>query len=681
MKILTIGQDNFSIPNMDGYEVDCYLPTDSLPDVIKYVQESNADIIFIQAEQPAPESDLYGGLELLIWLRIKGVNTHIVLVSFFSLEALMKNTKNAFILGAEGTTFCQMPFIPYSAELTELSKNLSKDDNLKTYLSSIFDFVHFRHAYANVWGLKRLVEVHKVFYPHFDNSQISYGDVLNSLNYIIGEFIYHRSELNINNQIRKNIESAIDNLQIEIRKASDLNILFIDDKAETGWKILLESLLKVRINTLSIKNINSDNLIKQFEELYSKQEIDVIISDLRLYPSEDDLTDYNQFKSIELLKYIFDKKIERKLVYKNLRYVLFTASNQLLNYKNVVKSNKYTPSGIFIKEGFDVNINENQQEQNYLNLINATLPAIAESYNKKGARIETIEESEIDKIKLVENALESNAWSENILKIKQELDKYDFVFLDTNTYLNQKPLIALSGSSKVKYLYPVYKEIERIISTRESTYRVFIGDLIQKRYCQVATKLGLSSNMIFEIDQKFVEGTGLKDLADGYFLPIIQSIKTDDINRNKSILFITNDKKEDSPYVNVKNWIAKNQMSDINVFSSAEFYKAHNIDLYGNNRRSNNNGNQPIKFKNYDYIKKSSDGKYLLLKQRGVREHMCVHIDNNELGKFISDKGFQVLDNYDINSISKDPYPKWSKIENYNYLKISFKRILKLISN
>lgn len=681
MKILIIGQDNFSIPNMDGHLIDFYIPACEIKETIAYVLKSNAEVIIIQSEQTAPESELYGGLELLIWLRIKGIKTHIVLVSLFSLEELIKNWKNAFILGSKGTSFFQMPFLPSSAELIELSKETSKDDNLKTYLSLIFDIVHFRHAYANVWGLKRLVEVHNVFYPNFDKSQISYDDVLNSLNYNIGEFIYHRNELNINSRIGKNIESAIDNLQIEIRKASDLNILFIDDKAETGWKILLESLLKVRINTLSIKNINSDNLIKQFEELYSKQEIDVIISDLRLYPSEDDLTDYNQFKSIELLKYIFDKKIERRLVYKNLRYVLFTASNQLLNYKNVVKSNKYTPSGIFIKEGFDVNINENQQEQNYLNLINAILPAVAESYNKKGARIETTEENEVDKIKLVENALKSNAWSNNILKIKKELDKYDFVFLDTNTYLNQKPLIALSGSSKVQYLYPVYKEIERIISTRESTYRVFIGDLIQKRYIQGATKLGLSRDMIIEIDQKFVEGSGLKDLADRYFLPIIQSIKNDDISKSKSILFITNDKKEDSPYVNVMNWVTENQISDIKVFSSAEFYKAHNIDLYDNKRKSNNIVNQPMKFNKYEYIKTSSDGKYILLKQKGAKEHMCVNIDNNELGKFISDKGFQVLDNYDINSISKDPYPKWVKIENYNYLKISFNRILKLISN
>ncbi|MBK7683465.1 MAG: hypothetical protein IPJ26_13830 [Bacteroidetes bacterium] len=46
MKILTIGQDNFSIPNMDGYEIDCYIPTDNISAVIKYVQQSNADIIF-----------------------------------------------------------------------------------------------------------------------------------------------------------------------------------------------------------------------------------------------------------------------------------------------------------------------------------------------------------------------------------------------------------------------------------------------------------------------------------------------------------------------------------------------------------------------------------------------------------------------------------------------------------
>lgn len=279
MKLLTIGQDNFSIPNMDGYEIDCYIPTDNFSAVIKYVQQSNADIIFIQSEQPAPESDLYGGLELLIWLRIKGIKTHIVLVSFFSLETLMKKTKNAFILGAEGTSFCQMPFLPSSAELIELFKEQSEVKNFRVYLSSLFDKIKFRHREANWWGVKSLWDVHNVIYnlrDSYPNSIEAYQKTLN--NYIAKElFSYDEESLkkglidylyqNRNNRIR---EIDIQAIALSKDKATSRNLVssfstgrFKNDNAVRLHEAIIQNievqLAQLNVEKKSTENANTDN--------------------------------------------------------------------------------------------------------------------------------------------------------------------------------------------------------------------------------------------------------------------------------------------------------------------------------------------------------------------------------------------------------------------------------------
>lgn len=565
MKILTIGQDNFSIPNMDGYEIDCYIPIDNLPAVIKYVQQSNADIIFIQAEQPATESDLYGGLELLIWLRIKGVNTHIVLVSFFSLEALMKNTKNAFILGAEGTTFCQMPFLPSSAELIELSKEPSKDDNLKTYLSSIFDIVHFRHAYANAWGLQRLVEVYnKIFYN--DKFKITPTNESKSLNYNIGEFLYKKNDSNItgfNN-------SDIVRFRNYIWKYNRLNILYIDDKADQGWLSFLKHLFNdtVTFCSLDLTATTVTDLYSQFENLNQNKKIDFIISDLRLYAFEDIVTDYDQLVSIKLMKFIFDKRENNRLKYPKLNYMLFTASNQLLNYKTTLENNRYTPSTLFIKEGLDIQNRDNQQYQNFLNLLKSLNKIANEKHRKKGDEVEGFDDEEEKKIDDFISKNKSNKWGKSLNEFERVFDKFTYVILDSNMYIRDVPLLPLTGHKNIVLTYPVYKELERIAFSRESSLRVYLANYFIFANVGKESKIGLSNQDIEFIDHKFNEGEGLADIADSYFLKTIKEISTD---RNNQVLFITNDITEKNgripPYYQVENWVNSQKIANVFVYT------------------------------------------------------------------------------------------------------------------
>lgn len=514
------------------------------------------------------------GIELLIWLRLKDILNHVVLYSFETLHSLLNRKFEHLIATSKGTTVIQMPNDFQKHDFVKLRIEKADEDNLKKVLRPAFDVFRFRHAYANVWGLKRLMEVHNYFFKRFDKKLIKLDiEITSSLEYNVAEYIFKRKSLQIDKKFEWDINRALDELEAKLKSHSDINILFIDDKASTGWKALLESLIGKAINTLTIKDIKTDNLIAQFEAL---KNIDVIISDLRLYPEEEKVLDYNDFKSMKLLKYIFDKKEKGRLVYKNLRYVLFTASNQLLNYKNLIKSNKYVPSGIFIKEGFDFYINDHQQEQNYLNLINTLIPAIAESYNKKGAKIETANPQELQVIERIEKESQGNSWKNKTNDIKVAISNYDYVFLDTNVFLHKDPCVGLSRSDKIKCIYPVYKELERITSTREQTYRVWIGNKVLQNYKDYVSTEFLTNEDILEIDNRFADGKNLKDYADGFFLPIIQEIYNTD--NAKKVLFITGDTKIGSPYESVKNWISESNISDnMKVYSIPEFYTAHEI--------------------------------------------------------------------------------------------------------
>jgi predicted RNA-binding protein with RPS1 domain len=521
---------------------------------------------------------LQKGIELLIWLRIKGVMNHCVLYSFEDLHTILNREPKHLIATSKGTTFVQLPSDFSRINLEKINGVKADIGNIKKTLKAAFDIAKFRHSYANMWGLKRLLEVHKFFVTSFDERIIKYDtEITSSLEYNIAEYIFsEHSNLNLNYNYKNTIGQALTNLQELLHNHRSIEILFIDDKAETGWRLLLESILGRMIKTLTIKDINTDDLISQFEALNKSNKIDIIISDLRLYPEEEKLTDYNDFKSIKLLKYIFDKQINRRLVYINLRYVLFTASNQLLNYKNLVKSNKYVPSGIFIKEGFDFYINDNQQEQNYLNLINALSPAIAENYNKKGAKVETSNLDEQDRIDKIKSQEKSEDWKRQTDSVIEAFKNFDYVFLDANIFMSESHMyIALSGSEKIRCIYPVYKELERIASTREATYRVWIADRMKVTFKNDIFKEGFTEAKIQEIDKKFADGKYLKDYADRFFLPIIQAIhKSDD---TKKVLFITNDTKEDSPYRLVREWINSNNINLIKVKSATEFIQTIGI--------------------------------------------------------------------------------------------------------
>ncbi len=573
MKILIIGQDNFSIPKMDGHLIDFHIPVNEIKETIAYVLKSNAEVIIIQAEQTATETELYGGLELLIWLRIKGIKTHIVLVSLFSLEELIKNCKNAFILGSKGTSFFQIPFLPSSAELIELSKETSKDDNLKTYLSSIFDIIHFRHAYANVWGLKRLTEVHKLYFPDFALEDDKVDKVSVSLNYNIAEFLYSDKG---KNTLSKDLDNDIKSSLGVIKSSHNLKILFIDDKAETGWLKYLKSFFtneSVEIVTIPILD-NVQKMYHAFEQENDKSAIDFIISDLRLLTREDEITDYNMLVSIQLMKAILDKALPSgKFKYPKMRYMLLTASNQLLNFLNVLEDNNYLPHRICIKEGFDINNIESQIYNNYNSFVSGLQSTILHKFNNKGAKVANYSNYDAKLIEIFNSAIESKSWLSDIEIINNYFKDEGFtqIVLDSNLYYSEKPLIALTKNSNLIFSLPVFKELQRVANTREFSYREYLAEYFLNIYSSKINYCGMNDDDILEIERLFIEGKSDADFADNYFVRIIQYFSN--IPESK-VLFISKDvtKKRGvlPPVKQVKDFIKNSGKKNITVIDSPD---------------------------------------------------------------------------------------------------------------
>lgn len=571
IKILEISNESFLSKEIskEQAQVECVNFGLGINADVNRIKKMPGDIIVIYAEESINYINRvnYDSIELLTWLRINEEFRHIMVISDGPMIRIIKSDKIGFILGSAGVSFWEKKNTDFKGiNYSIFAAQIANEANLKSYLSSIIAIANVRHEYANIWGLKRLVNIHKKYNNKFIDNEINYGITESSLLYQIAEYIFKNEDTNKQNNV--DTEKAITRLNDALSENQKVEVLFIDDKADTGWKSIIESLLKKQIKCLNIDKYNTDNLMNEFEAKYSK--IDVVISDLRLYKEEEAMTDYNKFKSIELMRKIFDKKENRRLKYNRVRYILFTASNQLMNYKNVIKTNKYAPSGIYIKEGFDHIVNDEQQEDNYRSLINALTSAISENYNKKGGRVEAGSFEEQIKIQAVKDNIDSDNWKRTCERIKRILEKYDHVILDTNIFYEEEPYIALCGSTKIRCFFPVFKEMERIIETREATYREFVAKKAIKKYKDDIFYDSLKDADISIINSKFEDRKNLKDLADNYFVPAIEYLFTD----NK-ILFLTND---DGPLTKAQKWLRIHEdVTGVTVLKANEFLHSNSI--------------------------------------------------------------------------------------------------------
>lgn len=646
MKLLLIASKSCQVPLVPNFIGASITLTNNFETDIESIKNENADLIIIPAEQSISylENHLLGGLELLVWLRIKGVYTHIVVTSFFPLQTILQRTKLGFILGSKGVSFHQLPKQTGIGYFKNLVRDKAEQDNLKSYLATMFDMVQFRHAYANIWGLKRLVEVHKKYDTTFDDLLIKSSQIENSLNYQIAEFIFgvnfsqpltdNSIDDYINGFTKRNGEHVMGEIQkvkqlaitrFDKSKQSNISInkiLLIDDQADTGWEALLKSILPVSITLEKLEIVGSEtetSLINKFSSKYKDDEYLMVILDLRLLKSEEHEHNYENLLSVKLMQQMLSKKnySQTEFHYPYLKFVLFTASNQLHNMLTVLSKNEYTPHRIFIKEGFDINQTKDQLYKNYLSLLQCINQTAIASQRGKPKKLESFVLEEQAKIQNFNSKLEDGSWQEELNQLYiTHLKEYTHIILDTNIFYLEKPMLPLSPDCNIILCYPVFKEMERLKIEREETYNKFCAEYFIELYKGKVDNISIG-NKLSEIDIKFQRKE--KDIADNYFVDVVEYY-SQIIDSN--LLFVSNDKKgkagnnnNEAPIKAVLNKVKEKNIQNVSVatifngnFKLQEIVTSPNskviIPVQKNQFQKANSSNVP--FANNTSIKKTS---------------------------------------------------------------------------
>lgn len=145
------------------------------------------------------------GVELLTWLRIKGVMNHCVLYSFQPLVELAKTNRNNLLLFSKGITFIRLPGEFSAMDLDRIKTDVAENGNLKIYLKSIFDVSKFRHRDANWWSMKVMWDVHRIAKrgQFYDDYPQHVRDNLSKLNNAVGVFLNELDVVNVSRRIEE----------------------------------------------------------------------------------------------------------------------------------------------------------------------------------------------------------------------------------------------------------------------------------------------------------------------------------------------------------------------------------------------------------------------------------------------------------------------------------------------
>lgn len=209
-------------------------------ETIKSIIGSNRDyVLFINVNlfTTKDSRQLQKGIELLIWLRIKGIVNHVVLYSFEDLHSLLNREPKHLIATSQGTTFVQLPNnfknIPKILEKKKINDSLlATDENVKTELKPAINIESIRHQEANWWGVKALWDVHNIALE--GNQFIPYPDFitekLNSIENAIADYVYGDKILTAKkylNKFKDSIQTEIEKLNQQLNEFS----LNIDEKS------------------------------------------------------------------------------------------------------------------------------------------------------------------------------------------------------------------------------------------------------------------------------------------------------------------------------------------------------------------------------------------------------------------------------------------------------------------
>jgi hypothetical protein len=327
----------------------------------------------------------FQGIELLRWLRVKGINNHCILTGFLpkdELLELIKEDVRKAIVTTRGTTYVQLPSGRIEAQRAELADK----GQLKALFRLDVDLREIRHDEANAYGLRKLLEHHSRIEPEAGLAGLD-GD-----GNIIHEIVrYVFSTRDMANPAPEDVRLAKRRLDA-LRALPDKFVIYVDDQARKGWSHFLKvvlgpcSFLEIVPNhgetpdSLYSRIIKSINRNGGWVDFVNKNHL--FISDLKLLDREREVTNYKEllcYKTLEKLRPV-GRKGERDT---RLRTMYFTASNDLSKVKGLLDNKDFNPHLIFTKEGADQLLTPQQSFRKYVELLDSLLKLLAPRPKKK----------------------------------------------------------------------------------------------------------------------------------------------------------------------------------------------------------------------------------------------------------------------------------------------------------
>lgn len=576
------------------------------------------------------------GIDLIKWLRVKDYNGHIIVTSFLPLTYWLKMKPSNAILGSKGITFVQLPNERLKADVFETTKTLEKanPDELKALFRVEFDLKKIRHDEANIYGLQKLNYWHNQIDPKY-----TLNTNTENLEHHILEYIFKEPSKNtfsITNVVKNKLENSLSKIQKE-----KWSVIYIDDKANAGWGELLKSILGTN-SSLKILSPNTrdncDTFISSININNFNIEPNLLIIDLKLFKSENDISDYSKLTSYKIVQKFREK-------YPKLKVMYFTASNDLSKFRKLLDTKKYNPQLIYTKQGLDQMLNEKESFDKYKELINSLGLVLKKSEAKKFVEnlqiINIIEEKSCIVLKEnLENALKGmNLFATKDYNKSLIDDNVKSIYIDTNIFLeihNYKPLMVnlIALKSKIVILATVLHELKKLSEddTKKPLEAIlasfFYKFLIDLKFEIIKENLSQEDLDIITNSKQHNDG-----FADNHIVETIKNVK------NSLNVIITKDKNLTSKITNLKS----KSIVINSILKSFEFKNTDLTNTLSNSaaRNTTHNSKEKIiqgvftheKYKNCYCISLKGEKKWLIINKSNITDIDLISNKNKLIGK------------------------------------------------
>ena len=355
-------------------------------DLTKLVEEQSTypyDAIYIPLCMGETLSD-YLGLRLAMFFKLSDTANkyaHIFIYGVVNSSMLLKN---------ECVEVLRMPGVNYVLadassliKSTQLIRKITKEEyrlGLKSIHLNVPTNIGDNHSIANKWAISRWA---LALDDSDDAIEKNNDDIYSSLYFRYLSALYPPKEVT---RLDKD-DLLICKDEKNVENIPNLNILYVDDEADEGWYELLCNII-YDVNKIQefdyvgsqIKSMSEVEIINHVMNKVKSSNVNVVILDLRLHPSDFDNANIKDITGYKLLK-------EIKHYNRGIQVLMFSATNKIWNLQAMQKAEV---DGFIMKEAPEVSYGEDTTTQSIYQLVNTLSECSRHTY--KYVIWETIQE-------------------------------------------------------------------------------------------------------------------------------------------------------------------------------------------------------------------------------------------------------------------------------------------------